>query len=254
LPLTQPTPSDSGGNPPTVRLNVEPKVKVEVVPIPFPDPLIVEVGDVKVPKPQVTIVMDEVQLLSMPPISKQWHRARVNKPGDAFWAIPSLDLDLRMESEPNPKPCTRSACRVDLKFRGPDFNVHEVVLAVDGMVVRAPDERVCRPVRPHHSYYLECAIYLKEAPDRSVEQKPDLCMQIRRSEVIERDGDENSALDIRWMPVNWNPNHQLPIAGGFGPGLDFADLGVPTHSDQYDKAEHGDRNHWFDSLCDFPRF
>ncbi len=145
------------------------------------------------------IFLEGVQVVSMPPISKQWHRARFRNEGDTFWAIPTLDFELIYTRNNNPGTiCTRDQCNVELTFQGDDFNLDGVPLTLNTSLMRESrvleaDTMDCRAIRPDHDYYLECLVFKSPATNES-----DLCLHIRRSEFLERNGEETVALDIRW--------------------------------------------------------
>ena len=262
LPLTSKDAPSSGTPTVTVEppiINVEPKVEVEVLPVPVPDPLEVTVGEVS---PKVTVVLDEVQVMSMPPISKQWHRARFNKTNDTFWAIPSMDFQLRLESDPG--QCNRASCSANLRFLGDDFSINDTPVVVEQRRVTSTNTAMCHQVRPDHDYYLECIVYRSSREntlDGGVELKPDICMQLRRSEVLEKEGEENAALDIRWLSIDWDEEIERleeleevntgPVrdAKSFG----FLNLGPHEYSQKYVPSQHAE-DPWYDSVCDFPRF
>ncbi|MGK0259079.1 MAG: hypothetical protein ACI96M_002516 [Candidatus Azotimanducaceae bacterium] len=70
----------------------------------------------------VKVMAEGLSIISVPPISVQWHRAAFENSGDMFWAIPTRDLTFVLAG--NPTQCTRlGGCNVQFNVRSDIYNI-----------------------------------------------------------------------------------------------------------------------------------
>ncbi|MFT7652854.1 MAG: hypothetical protein ACI9UU_001963, partial [Candidatus Azotimanducaceae bacterium] len=91
----------------------------------------------------VKVMANGLNVVSIPPISVQWHRAAFENIGDMFWAIPNRDLTIVLRT--NDTPCTLSACKAEFEVSSDTYVVPESRLVLDDPIGSRIDQHMVPP-------------------------------------------------------------------------------------------------------------
>ncbi len=147
---------------------------------------------------RINVAGPNIVIRAVPPLNKEWHRSVFEKEGDSLWALPDVDLVIRLSE--NLSRCPDAGCEASFDLESRQFLRGTVEKAVsffstgpvisDSLKSRVTNTGHC-DLENRRPEVTKCLLN-DQAGDRSV------CLWLRRSTFPGRIDLPEVALDVKW--------------------------------------------------------
>lgn len=151
---------------------------------------------------RINVAGPNVVISAVPPLNKEWHRSVFEKEGDALWALPDVDLVIRLGADLDFAQCSDEGCDAFFDLESKQFLKEGTIEDAFTLSSASPSINLslngCK-TDPRQAAVTKCRLADQHSPRY-------LCLWLRKSTTVpELKKPPQVALDVKWNLMDIDP-------------------------------------------------